>query len=274
MTDAEQALFDSLPGPPVRAVLKPTNLWIVEWLPSNEQCTGRLLHEWIQERRVGWSVYSKCASKQAVLSSIERATNRSENSRMIPVLHLEAHGDENGLGGPDDNGGEESLMWQELTEPLQELNLVTRCNLIVVVASCVGYAGIKLFDKGPRAPAIALIGPDAPIISSRLLSATKEIYRRLMDDENPNIDEILISASREAGGVSFEPEPFTVFAYETLAELLINLMRKDHKHKQVKQNLIQEMWDKMFMIDLYPENREKFGVNWAEIVDIILCNQS
>ena len=154
------------------------------------------------------------------------------------------------------------------------MNLVTRCNLIVVLASCVGYAGIKLFDKGPRAPAITLIGPNAPIISSRLLSATKEIYRRLMDDENPNIDEILISASREAGGVSFEPEPFTVFAYETLAELLINLMRKDYKHKQVKQNLIQEMWDKMFMIDLYPENREKFGVNWAEIVDIILCNQS
>ena len=49
LTAAEQSLFDSLPGPPVSAVIRSTNIWIIEWLPSDEQRTGRLLHEWMQE---------------------------------------------------------------------------------------------------------------------------------------------------------------------------------------------------------------------------------
>jgi hypothetical protein len=31
---------------------------------------------------------------------------------------------------------------------------------------------------------------------------------------------------------------------------------------------IQRLWDKMFMIDLYPENRERFGVDMNEVVKL------
>jgi hypothetical protein len=221
---------------------------------------------------------------------------------MIPVLHLESHGDENGLGGPDGAGGKEVLSWDELTDPLQELNLMTRCNLVVVVAACIGFAGIMALVRGPRAPAIALIGPDADIMVSNLLSATKEFYRRWMD-ENPNLDEIVDSASREAGSVSFDWEPFAVLAYNALAEQLIFSMRQDEQRKKKDQfrqrmieenlwpaaeierrlshvfspsyqaNLTQQLWDKMFMIDLYPNNRKRFEVNWSEIVDLVLSSQ-
>ena len=113
----------------------------------------------------------------------------------------------------------ELLTWNELTEPLQKLNLVTCCNLVVVVAACIGFAGIKALVRGPKAPAIALVGPDAPIMTSNLLSATKEFYRRWMDDD-PKLDEIAISASRAAGTVSFEWEPFAVLAYDAFSEEL------------------------------------------------------
>lgn len=298
LTDAEQVLFESLPGPPVEAVIKSTNIWIIEWLPSSDQHTGKLLHEWMQERRPDWSTYFECSSKLEVISSIERATNLAKNSGMIPVLHLEAHGDETCLGGPDDSGGVELLTWDELTQPLQRLNLATCCNLVVVVAACIGFAGIKALVRGPRAPAIALVGPDAPIMTSSLLSATKEFYRHWMDD-NPKLHEIAIGASREAGTVSFEWEPFAVLAYDALSELLIISMRGDQqcvqmnriRQRMVEANrwslaeierrlarvsasfhvkLIQRMWDEMFMIDIYPDNRERFGVNWAKIVDMVL----
>jgi len=252
----------------------------------------------MQERRPGWSNFSVCASKQEVLSSIERVTNMARKSGIIPVLHLEAHGDEHGLWGSDGNGGGQLFSWDELTEPLQRLNLETRCNLVVVVAACVGFAGIKALVRGPRAPAIALVGPDAPIMDSDLLNGTKEFYRRWMDG-NPKLAEIAVSASREAGTVSFEWEPFAVLAYDSLAERLIFLMRDSQQSKQIKKfrermlektklsvaeiehrlsllspfiqvKFIQQLWDEMFMIDLYQENRERFGVNWAEIVDIVL----
>jgi len=34
--------------------------------------------------------------------------------------------------------------------------------------------------------------------------------------------------------------------------------------------LIQKMWDKMFMIDLYPENEQMFGVNWSDVINMII----
>lgn len=298
LTDDERALFEKLPGPPVSAVIRSTNIWIIEWLPPNEQRTGRLLHEWMQGHRRGWSVYSTCAPKNEVLSSIERATKIAEKSGMIPVLHLEAHGNEMCLGLPDSNGGVEILTWDELTEPLQRLNLATRCNLVLVLAACIGFAGIKAFVRGPRAPAVALIGPSAPIMSGNLFSWTKEFYKRWMAG-NPNFSEIAANASREAGAVSFAWEPFAVLAYDALAKLVIISMRPDEQRKQVNRfrqrlveqnrltageienrlslltpslqvNVIQRLWDEMFMIDLYPDNRERFGVNWSREFEIVL----
>jgi hypothetical protein len=35
-------------------------------------------------------------------------------------------------------------------------------------------------------------------------------------------------------------------------------------------NVLQRLWDEMFMIDLYPENRERFGVDWTTIVEIVI----
>ena len=299
LTDAEQVLFDSLPGPPVEAVIKSTNIWIIEWLPSGDQRTGKLLHEWMQRRRQGWSAYFECKSKLEVLFSIKRAIDIAKNSEMRPVLHFEAHGNETGLGRPDGRGGVELLKWNELTEPLQRLNLETRCNLVVVVAACIGFAGIKALVQGPRAPAIALVGPDDSITARNLLSATKEFYNRWMDD-NPRLGEIALSASQAAGAVSFEWEPFAVLAFDSMAELLIVSMRRDQQRMQLNRirqkmleetrfslaeieyrlsqyspslqaALIQRLWDEMFMIDLYPDNRKRFGVNWAEIVDMVLC---
>ena len=230
--------------------------------------------------------------------SIERATNRAKKKGMIPVLHLEAHGDEIGLIGPNGDGGMELLAWDDLTEPMQQLNLMTRCNLVVVVAACIGFAGIKALVRGPRAPAIALVGPLSDIITSSLLSATKEFYRRWMD-ENPMLNEIVVSASQQAGTVSFECEPFVRPVFEVMAEQLIVSMRQDQQRLRVDRmrqqmlaenrwsaeeierrlsqcspslqaSMAQRVWDEMFMIDLYPDNRERFGVEWAKIVEIIL----
>ena len=297
-TDYEKELFDSLPGPPVGAIIKSTNVWIIEWLPSDDQQTGRQLHEWVQQWRPKWSHYSNCSTKNEVISSIKLATLRAEKYRFIPVLHIEAHGGQDGLVGPNGNGGIELLSWDELTEPLQQLNLATRCNLIVVVAACIGFAGILALVRGPRAPAIAIVGPEAQIEVGRLFEGTKEFYRRWMD-VNPNLTDIVNSASRETGSVALDWEPFPVLAYDSLSEHLIVSLREDQQYMQkcrirrlmlnntcgsekeieiklsllspsFQKPLIQKMWDKMFMIDLYPENEKRFGVNWSYVIDLII----
>jgi hypothetical protein len=287
------------------AQIQTTSVWIVEWLSPDNRKTGKLLHDWIQERRPGWSAYSPCKSKAGVFGAIERATIRAQQSKMIPVLHIEAHGDEVGLEGPDGTGGSALITWDELTDPLQRLNLMTGCNLIVFVAACTGFAAIQTFRRGPLAPAAALVGPDGRVTEANLLSGTKEFYRR-WTDEHPNLDDIVASVSLETEPVVFGLESFAILAFEALAESLIISMRPSEQHRCMERirrgmrasnkfseieierklsvlspfspvscppQLLQHEWDKLFMIDLYPANRERFGVDMAAIVENVLRHQ-
>lgn len=298
LTDAEWDLFQRLPGPPLTAQIRTTSVCIVEWLPEDDRPTGRLLHEWMRDRRPGWSTYDACKTKADVIRAIEYATRRTEYPGAIPMLHLEAHGADDGLVGPDGAGHWQTLTWEELTTPLQQLNLVTRCNLVMVVAACTGFAGIRALHRGPRAPAAAVVGPDADVMPRNLLWGAQEFYRRWMDNRNRTLDEIAASASREAGTITFEWHPFAILAFEALAELLIVSLRPDERRRRLDQMRarlradvtlsaaeiearlatvaplhswvgLQRMWDELFMIDLYPSNRERFGLDLRAVVEAI-----
>lgn len=298
LTDAEWNLFQRLPGPPLTAEIRTTSVCIVEWLPDGDRPTGRLLHEWMNDRRPGWSTYAACKTKVDVIRAIECATSRAEYPTAIPILHLEAHGADTGLVGPNGTGDCEMLTWEELTTPLQQLNLVTRCNLVVVVAACSGFAGIRALHRGPRAPAAAVVGPDTTVMPRNLLWGAQEFYRRWMDKRHRALEEIAASASREAGTITFEWHPFTILAFEALAELIIVSVRSDERRRridrmrarlradprlsadQIEARLaavarlpswidLQRLWDRLFMIDLYPSNRERFGLDMRAVVEAI-----
>ncbi|WP_459574485.1 hypothetical protein [Cupriavidus sp. 8B] len=297
LTDAEQELFDRLPGPPVVATVRTTHVWIVEWLRPDEKCTGRLLHEWMEDRRPNWSVYCSCKNSSEVIDSIQQAAASARQTGMIPVLHLEAHGGEEGLEGPGDGGGRELLSWDRLTGPLQQLNLATHCNLVLVVAACTGFAGIKALGQGPYAPAIAIVGPDSEVTPTNLLQGMKELYRRWIGWE-PVLRDIVASASHEATTVGFEWESFTVLAFDAFTKHFILSMRPDERRRRVdrlRKKLLaqgkltpteiecrlrglplfpsvqemQRLWDKMFMIDSCPDNRERFGVDMSTVLRMI-----
>jgi hypothetical protein len=133
-------------------------------------------------------------------------------------------------------------------------------------------------------------------------NAPKEFYRRLRD-ERPRLAEIAESASREAGTVSFEWEPFAILAYEALVESLIRSMRPDERSKRAQRLRVrlltecglseveaearlagmpvlppwqglQQTWDEMFMIDIDPANRNRFGLDLRTIVDRITSDRS
>jgi hypothetical protein len=176
LTEAEAALYARLPRPQTRTNFRTSNVWIVEWLPEDERKTGLELHHWMEQRRPGWSAYRSCCNKEEVLRAIAEAKDEAQRTGMVPFLHIEAHGDgkdHDGLVGPSSTKTLQLLSWEELIEPLQALNFVTRCNLVVFFASCTGIAGLKALARGPRAPALAIVGSDAPILPSELIAGTK-----------------------------------------------------------------------------------------------------
>ncbi len=106
------------------------------------------------------------------------------------------------------------------------MNMATGCNLVVFVAACTGFAAIKTFTGGPRAPAVLLVGPDDRVTESTLLAGTKEFYRGLMGG-TPAVSAIVANVSRETEPVTFEPEPFALLAFESLAQSLIIFARPE-----------------------------------------------
>lgn len=232
ITDSERVLIEGLPKLPALAGVRATNVWIIEWLSPGEKRTGNELHIWMQSQRPGWSVYDRCESKTEVVRSIEHAAGLAKRSGKVPILHIEAHGCDMGIASSNDPRGD-FLSWSELTIPLQQLNVATNCNLIVVVAACFGFAAIQALTKGPRAPAVALVGPNATLSGNELLLGAKEFYRRF-SDERPRLVDIAESASREMTSAGFEWEPFATMAYEALVEQLITAKRPAERYARLE----------------------------------------
>lgn len=129
-----------------------------------------------------------------------------------------------------------------------------------------------------------------------LLEGTKEFYRRLRD-ENANLQLSSVSASQQAGTVRFETEPFVTLFHEAFIEGAILAMRPNGiqgqierleamaraeprtvdksveinvlKLETIRPIVMQQIWDQMFMIDLYPENKSRFGLDLRAIVERI-----
>jgi hypothetical protein len=295
LTNMENALWERFPRLPHTGSISTSNVWIIEWLAAGdtERKTGKLLHERMEQWRTGWSCYIPCRSKEEVIQAIRRATRYAENTGANPILHLEAHGNEDGLEGPNGVDGLEFLEWRELMPELRALNVATRCNLVVFIAACRGFAGIGALTEGPRAPALALVGCLDDVLPGRLLDGTMEFYRRWRDS-NPRLRDIVESASQQAGGgVLFVPESFTAIAYEALTAQMIKSMRPSERtawtlrmrlrlanetgltEQDIDLRLSmypaalaehwQQIWDELFMMDLYPENRLRFGLDIHEI---------
>jgi hypothetical protein len=208
------------------------------------------------------------------------------------VLHIEAHGGVTGIG-PDATAA--GLTWDELTEPLQRLNAATRCNLLVFVAACTGIAAIKTFVKGPRAPAVALVGPDADLAPRDVFEGAKEFYRHYMRPDG-RLHDLVESASRESRRASFEAQPFVDIAYEAFTGMIIHEARPQQQqerrtehvrrlvasglsHEEAQRRVdalplylvseLQQQWDQMFVIDKFPENKTRFGLDVGALIEAV-----
>jgi hypothetical protein len=75
----------------------------------------------------------------------------------LPLLHISAHGDENGIQLSDGH----RISWNELRECLKPINKALAGRLLVCMSCCQGYAGIKMAmhpDPEDELPYFALIG--------------------------------------------------------------------------------------------------------------------
>lgn len=94
----------------------------------------------------------------------------------IPVLHIECHGNDDGLEFADGS----FAIWADLKGPLTSLNIATGMNLLVVVSACDGSALTYTLGLVDRAPLHGLIGPTRAVAPEELMRAYLALYETLM----------------------------------------------------------------------------------------------
>lgn len=154
------------------------DIYIIESL--NEYHTGRRLFDEIQP--ISFTVkppvemhFRSVQTREEFLGVIQGITEITRLQGRIPLLHIEAHGSENGIG----MASGEFVAWSDFQASLTAINVMTNLNLFVMLAACSGGYLVKIVQATDRAPVRAIIGPTSNVAAGDIEKAMLAFYRTL-----------------------------------------------------------------------------------------------
>ena len=159
-------------------------LWVIESLPSGELRTGKNLfdNQLDKAKQVQKDLvveFAEPITKAELLEVLEKIRNEALNG-ILPMIHFECHGCEDGLG----TASGELVEWDEIREILIEINRSTKLNLMIVIAACNGAYLIKVCTKLEAAPFWAIIGPEVEVSAGHIQDNFGRFYESLFSDLN------------------------------------------------------------------------------------------
>jgi len=165
-------------------------LHVIEWLGDGDTKTGTKLAGLVRDKHGIPVRLASCRSAAEVIEQLYWAAEQVPEHG-VPIIHFEAHGLEpahrgttsDGLQGPNGLGGLENLYWDAIAVPLRLLNVATEFRLLVVGAACYSLATLSTIDINEVAPFQMLFGFNSKVHPTRLLLASRELYRSLFTPE-------------------------------------------------------------------------------------------
>lgn len=274
--------------------IKFNSIYVIESLdPKKEKETGRELYEdllrW-KQFQLGdpfTANFIQVENKAAFFECLENIISECENSGKFPMIHFEIHGNENGLGLVSD----EFVQWLELYEILTKINSIVGNNLFITLAVCKGAYLMQLIKLFKPAPFWGFIGSFEKINSQDILIRYNEFYLELLDSFNINtafkrlqdanssfpstyrfinsehtFKKVYVDYFREkTSGKGLKERAKEVQVDEDL-EFINRAGRRtfEKKFKKIvgmtKNQFYKEHSKIFFMMDKFPENRERFNL--------------
>jgi hypothetical protein len=267
---------------------------VLQSLPPDDKQTGKLLCEDIEMMNICHQhdikiSFHNVQTRPEFLACLSKLQQEAVLG-MWPLLHIECH-------GADDTTGiiladKSFLSWQELKPFLTSINVATQCNLMVILASCYGGYLASIILPTDRAPCWALIGPTDNVYPDELLLNLSGFYTELLSTlDGDNSLKALLSDPLKSGGYIFTTasgffklayekylnQNCTPSQYDKRAKTLSRQGKKENwpirpskgalkrKFKNTAEQSFEKYFKQFFMIDLYPENKERFALSKAEV---------
>lgn len=131
-------------------------IYVIETLNENEKQTGKELYDDLLRRstyRHGWfdSSHEFAYNKKQLFNALTRIKYDAMGGKIFPFIHIEGHGNPTGLQiGKGKTRG--IVKWEDLALEFQKINVATKNNLMLSVATCFGcniYKGISISERSP-----------------------------------------------------------------------------------------------------------------------------
>ncbi len=258
---------------------------VIDSIPEDETNTAKRLFEDIETYTDAFPdspfpEYIRIESGDDLIEVLSQCKELAISNDIYPMLHIECHGDENGFQFADKS----ILDWPELKEPLTELNIAMKLNLMVAVAACVGAAIVKTVTFTDRAPFWGMIGPTDTAMPNELETPFRALYQTLISEMSPSK---AIAAFEDVAkeGLYWRTTAQGLFekAWERYKSEYCTKVALDERLKRMQQQapqyskkqlkgMLQESEPKsferfrntFFMFDKFPENMERFSVEYKE----------
>lgn len=192
------------------SVFTPSMLIMLDGNKSNEAQTGLTIYNRLRDERdygtlEGFKLKRELIeSRRNLLSELEVLKDEARPGVGI-ILHLEFHGDKNGI---EVGNYSERIEWRELMEILTEINIKTLCNLGLVLAGCDGIDSFKVIDMAAPVAFYFQLSHAGTIQTGPLQNSLLAFYDTIISARN-------VQAASEAA------KPFQIKYAETIFSDLI-----------------------------------------------------
>lgn len=266
---------------------------IIQSLPEDQLQTGKMLYEDIDTINNAYDLrldlkFYKIKSKEDFLNLLLNLIQDVKESGLIPILHIEVHGNKKGF----ELSSGDFVTWKDLKKSLIELNIATRNNLFIVLAACYGAYLMEILLPTDRSPCWGLVGPKDETYGDVLLKSLRAFYTELLMTGNGGNAVKLLNAEVPDGVEGYYLTSAEIFFEKVFKKYyavnytkqgikkralnLYNNFKEINKHVPsisiFKKNLLIEKkksfkkYKKIFfMIDLYPENKNRFRIEYKDL---------
>jgi len=223
---------------------------------------------------------------------LKSLTEQAQNNGSFPVLHIEAH------GSSDHKGiilkSNEFLSWTDLKPYFISLNTATKMNLLLVFSLCHGAHFTRHLNPSDRAPCWGLVGPTKAISGSDLLRSFSAFYREVFESAEAGTAVSRLNEYASENDIDYYFTTSTTFfinvyknylekhctekAYDKRARSMRKHLKKSksqklpsigeirRKLKSTQKEFFENYRINYFLIDLFPENENRFEVSYREVM--------
>ena len=264
-----------------------SKIYICEALQGDELSTGTQLAKDILEpcKMEGILMdFCKVSDKREFMAFMNWVELQTREQGVFPIIHLEIHGNESGLGLPSN----ETIKWAEFSYICRAINEHCLNNLLVVLAVCHGYHSVLQVNITKLTPFCSLIGPTATVLDTQIAEDFPIFYKTLLNSNDLDLafstlgesyrlyrcEELFakslvayINKHCRGGGLQERVEELLTEANQSPSELSIGDKRKRIKESITNPDRLETYRNKFLMAD-DPKNKDRFTATVDDLIDL------